>query len=87
MIGRYKTFIKCVNDSKYGNMAGTDIITVFAITQAEAIEKTEHQLYHLTHLYPGMKFEIIFGPLRKKEFDSKLDEYFKVYYSKEGKKL
>ena len=68
MLNIYKTQYK-VKDADM-NKTHLDTISVFACSIAEALEKTKAKINTYKKEYPMYEFEIIYGPKKRKEFNS-----------------
>ena len=66
MINIYKTQY-VVKDADM-NKTHSDIISVFACSIAEALEKTKAKINTYKKEYPMYEFEIVYGPKKRKEF-------------------
>ena len=69
MLNIYKTVYEIIDDDNPINPSLFDTITVFAWNTAEALEKTKAKINTYKKEYPMYKFEIIYGPKPRKEFN------------------
>ena len=67
MLNIYKTQYEVRDDDM--DKTHSDIISVFACSIAEALEKTKAKINTYKKEYPMYKFEIIYGPKKRKEFN------------------
>ena len=67
MLSIYKTQYQVRDDD--ADKTHYDTISVFACNIAEAIEKTKAKINTYKKEYPMYKFEIIYGPKPRKEFN------------------
>lgn len=68
MLNIYKTLYK-IKDADM-NKTHSDTISVFACNIAEALEKTKAIINTYKKEYPMYEFEIIYGPKKRKDFNS-----------------
>lgn len=67
MLNIYKTQYQVRDDD--ADKTHYDTISVFACSIAEALEKTKAKINTYKKEYPMYKFEIIYGPKKRKEFN------------------